>query len=124
MKFRAARHTDNLHTLTEFYRSIFFLEILGEFKDHKGYDGVFIGKQGLPWHLEFTQSSESAKHTFDENDLLVFYPETKEEYEKIIANIQRLKIPTITPKNPYWRENGTMVEDPDGFKIVVSGKGI
>lgn len=124
MKFRIARHTDNLNALTEFYCSILFLEILGEFKDHNGYDGVFIGKQGDSLHLEFTQSSEPANHIFDEDDLLVFYPETQLEYETIIYNIQQLKIPTITPKNPYWLQNGTMIKDPDGFRVVVSGRGI
>lgn len=124
MKFRIARHTNNLKALIEFYCTVLLFEILGEFNDHDGYNGVFIGKKGLDWHLEFTQSDEPAKHSFDEDDLLVFYPETEEEYEKLIANIQRLELPTITPKNPYWRGNGTMVEDPDGFKIVVSGREI
>lgn len=124
MTLRIARHTNDLKALSEFYGTVLFFEILGEFKDHNGYDGVFIGKPGMDWHLEFTQSFESAKHTFDEDDLLVFYPETEEEYEKLIANIQRLELPTITPKNPYWRGNGTMIEDPDGFKIVVSGRAI
>ncbi|WP_394335993.1 hypothetical protein [Flavobacterium laiguense] len=26
----------------------------------------------------------------------------------------------MTSKNPYWNENGKMVLDPDGFRIVIS----
>ncbi|AOY44171.1 MULTISPECIES: hypothetical protein [Psychrobacter] len=43
MKFRYARHTNNLGTLIDFYQNIIGLEKLGGFKDHNGYDGVFLG---------------------------------------------------------------------------------
>lgn len=120
MKFRIARHTNDLKALSEFYCNVLFFEILGEFHDHDGYDGIFLGKQGMDWHLEFTQSNEPAKHSFDEDDLLVFYPNTIEEQQKLIANIKDLKIPTFQPKNPYWKNNGIMIEDPDGYNIVVA----
>ena len=41
MKFRYARHTNNLDTLIDFYQNVIGLEKLGGFKDHNGYDGVF-----------------------------------------------------------------------------------
>ncbi|BBI65852.1 hypothetical protein PKHYL_00430 [Psychrobacter sp. KH172YL61] len=51
MKFRYARHTNNLGTLIDFYQNIIGLEKLGGFKDHNGYDGVFLGfpDQGLAY---------------------------------------------------------------------------
>ncbi|WP_413771709.1 hypothetical protein [Psychrobacter piscatorii] len=42
MKFRYARHTNNLGTLIDFYQNIVGLEKLGGFKDHNSYDGVFF----------------------------------------------------------------------------------
>ena len=36
MKFRYARHTNNLGTLIDFYQNIIGLEKLGGFKDHNG----------------------------------------------------------------------------------------
>jgi hypothetical protein len=80
MKFRVARHTDNLEPIIKFYRDLLELEVLGEFTNHNKYDGIFIGKEGLNWHLESTTSEESPKHQTEKDDLLVFYLDAKEEY--------------------------------------------
>lgn len=118
MKFRQARHTNHLETIINFYVGLFDLEVLGEFKDHKGYDGVFIGLPNKDWHLEFTVSWEQPLHRPDEDDLLVFYPETLEEYDLILKRMSLLNIKASRPKNPYWRQYGTMVVDPDGFGVI------
>jgi hypothetical protein len=120
MKFRFARHTNNLENLTTFYTQILGLEILGGFKNHNNYDGVFIGKQNLDWHLEFTQSNEIVEFKFNEDDILVFYPETLIEYDSLIKNININNISLIESKNPYWNENGKMILDPDGHRIMIS----
>lgn len=120
MQLRVARHTNRLNELTAFYREIMGLESLGEFKDHSGYDGVFLGRKGLPWHLEFTQSGASANHTFDEDDLLVFYPESNAEHKDMLKRIEQNHIKIHTPQNPYWAENGILVKDPDGYGIIIS----
>jgi len=120
MIFRYARHTNQLESLINFYTQILNFDILGSFQDHDGYDGVFLGKNGEKWHLEFTQSSEEPKSVFDEDDILVFYPESTEEFEKITENLKTFNVPLIEPKNPYWKENGICFEDSDYFKIIVS----
>lgn len=120
MQFRYARHTNNLHLLEIFYTSILGFEVLGNFTNHDGYDGVFIGKSELNWHLEFTQSTEKVTHAFDEDDLLVFYPEFSSEYSTILQKIENERIKFIEPKNLYWKNNGKMIVDPDGFRIVIS----
>lgn len=120
MQLRVARHTNQLNVLTAFYRGIMGLEILGEFKDHSGYDGVFLGKSGLPWHLEFTQSETPANHTFDEDDLLVFYPESHTEHNDILKRIEENHIKIHTPQNPYWIQNGILLKDPDGYGVMIS----
>lgn len=120
MHFRAARHTNNLKSLIKFYCDILNFEILGSFENHNNYNGVFLGKPHLNWHLEFTESNEKAKHLFDEDDILVFYPEDKSEYDKIIESIDRFEIKKVEPVNPYWEKNGIMIEDPDEYKIVIS----
>ncbi len=120
MTFRFARHTNNLEALKSFYTNVLGLEILGGFEDHDGYDGVFLGKKGTDWHLEFTQSDEKTKAVADDDDLLVFYPENKPEYELLLQNIKKHNVSFIPAKNPYWNENGKMLVDPDGCKIVIS----
>lgn len=120
MNFRVARHTNNLEAIKFFYTTVLGFDILGSFENHDGYDGVFIGKKELDWHLEFTKSDEIIKFDFNEDDSLVFYPTSKEEYNKIIKSLEINAINTIIAKNPYWNENGKMVLDPDGYRVIIS----
>jgi hypothetical protein len=120
MKLRVARHTNQLEKMEAFYINTLGFERLGGFQDHNGYNGVFIGKSGLDWHFEFTQSEENVNHTFDEDDIIVFYPVTISEYDIFINRLIENNIPLITSKNPFWNNNGKMFFDPDGFRIVVS----
>lgn len=120
MIFRAARHTDNLEQIKVFYCSLLGLEVLGSFEDHEGYDGVFLGKKGQDWHLEFTTSDVKAEHHFDAEDILVFYPQSREEYDDVLKNIKEHNIPVIQAKNPYWNQNGIMIQDPDGHNLIIS----
>ena len=62
MHCRIARHTGQIDPLIQFYCEVIGLDIIGEFKDHSGYNGVFLGKKALNWHLEFTQSATAADH--------------------------------------------------------------
>jgi len=120
MKFRIARHTNNLEKTKHFYTSVLGFEVLGSFENHANYNGIFIGKPNLDWHLEFTQSDEFVEFNFNEDDILVIYPENKESYNSIIENIQKEKITYVEAKNPYWNENGKMILDPDGYRIIIS----
>lgn len=120
MKFRFARHTNDLEQLKSFYVKILGMEILGSFQKHNGYDGVFIGKTNENWHLEFTKSDEIIHFNFGDEDVLVFYPNTSLEYESILKKINNFSIKIIEAKNPYWNENGKMFLDPDGYRIVIS----
>lgn len=120
MILRIARHTNNLKLLELFYRKVLGLELLGSFENHSNYNGIFLGKSNLNWHLEFTESDEIANHHFDDDDCIVFYPETTEEYNYLIASIKNNNINFVIPKNPYWKDNGKMILDPDGFRIVIS----
>ncbi|MDM1071383.1 VOC family protein [Empedobacter brevis] len=120
MQFRSARHTNRIKEIETFYTKILNLDILGDFKNHNGYDGLFIGKANTDWHLEFTTSSDDVNHQFDEDDCLVFYPETQEEYEAVIKNLEFYRIEPIQAKNPYWNINGISFLDPDGFVVIVS----
>ncbi len=124
MKFRQARHTNQLKPIIDFYTKIIGLENLGEFENHNGYDGVFIGpadtfNSKTGWHLEFTVSWEQPLHRPDEDDLLVFYPTTDKEFQEIVKRISIANIKPIPPKNIYWKRNGITILDPDGYGVVI-----
>ena len=120
MELRIARHTDDLKLVTDFYTQVLGLQVLFSFENHNDYSGVMLGKAGCDWHLEFTISNDLPDHQFDEEDILVFYPTEKSEYQKIVENISSRNIKIIKAKNPFWDNNGIMIKDPDGFGIIVS----
>jgi hypothetical protein len=120
MTFRYARHTNDLEKIEKFYTQIVGLEKLGGFENHNHYDGLFLGYKNAPWHLEFTKSNEPPHNSFDDDDILVFYVNTEIELTHIKKTITKNNIPLEIPKNPYWKENGIMISDPDHFKVVFS----
>lgn|SRR5690606_6725484 len=120
MIFRYARHTRNLAEITTFYKEIVGLQKLGGFEGHRGYDGVFLGLENENWHLEFTASSDMPQSNFDEDDALVFYLPSNEELELKSLFLQQNNIEVLKPKNIYWAENGLMILDPDGYRVIFS----
>lgn len=119
MKLRFARHTNNLEALKNFYIAVLGFEHLGGFENHNGYDGIFIGKPNLNWHLEFTRSKELVTLNFGEEDYLVFYPETIQEFQTIKRKLIEYNFTFIQSRNPYWNENAIIVKDPDGYSIII-----
>lgn len=120
MKLRVARHTNNLEAIEQFYCKIIGLENIGGFQNHNGYDGLFLGKRGLDWHLEFTQSDVAAVHSPDDDDLLVFYVTSERELHNFKRLLAVKRIKEEEPKNPYWKSNSILIKDPDGFGVMIS----
>ena len=120
VQLRIARPTDQLDKVVSFYRDGLGLKELGGFKQHSGYDGVFLGLPSFPYHLEFTQyESGSPCLAPTKDNLLVFYMEDKGEIKEVIARLMKLGYPVVEPENPYWLENGHTFEDPDGWRVVL-----
>lgn len=120
MTFRYARHTNTLEQISRFYHDFLNLEILGEFKDHDNYNGLFFGKKGLDWHLEFTSSDQEATHKPNPDDLLVFYLDSEDEIEAMKAKAIEMNYEIVISENPYWQRNGIEVKDPDGFGVILT----
>lgn len=120
MHFRVARHTNDLEAVKNFYVNILKFKLLGSFENHDSYNGVFLGFPNADCHLEFTTSDQKAIHQFNDDDILVLYPQTEKMYDSVLKNILENGIMLLTPKNPYWIENGKMFLDPDGYRIVIS----
>lgn len=119
MKLRVARHTKNTKAIIDFYESIIGLSLTGEFKDHDGYSGIFFSAPNQNWELEFTESSIAPTHTFDDDDLLVFY-QNEQEIELLKSTLKKRKIKLLTASNSYWNKNGIHFKDPDGYGIIVT----
>ncbi|MES2487658.1 MAG: VOC family protein [Bacteroidota bacterium] len=120
MKVRIARHTNDMQPIQHFYCDVLGLQQLGNFEGHNGYDGIFLGRPGLGWHLEFTTSQEAPVHKPDEDDLLVLYADSPVHYHQILERFTNHNIPPVASKNPYWNNIATTYIDPDGYRVVIS----
>jgi hypothetical protein len=54
---RVARPTDKLAEVVKFYNDGLGFEVLYQFTDHDGFDGVMLGHKDAAYHLEFTRKT-------------------------------------------------------------------
>jgi len=119
-KLRVARPTDDLAALIPFYRDGLGLEVLYQFKDHNGFDGVMMGERGAPYHLEFTQAAgHVAGRAPTQDNLLVFYLPDASEWQSAVARMETAGFAPVASFNGYWDESGCTFEDPDGYRVVI-----
>lgn len=117
---RVARPSDDLDALLPFYRDGLGLDVLFMFKDHSGFDGVMLGRPGVPYHFEFTHSAgHKAGRAPTQDNLLVFYLPDRCDWDAAISRMERAGFAPVTAFNPYWDVNGRTFEDPDGYRIVM-----
>lgn len=117
---RIARPTDRLEEVVAFYRDGLGLDVLGEFQGHDGFDGVMLGREGAPWHLELTREAGAvAGRAPSEEHLLVFYLPDAVEHAAAVERLVAAGHAPVRPHNPYWARHGTTFEDPDGYRIVL-----
>ncbi len=123
---RVARPTDKLDEVVRFYSEGLGLKIIGSFQEHEGYAGVLLGLPGNEYHLEFTQHSQgSACPAPSRDNLLVLYIANAEAIERIASRLSAMGYRGVHPANPYWKEKGLTIEDPDGWRVVLmNGSGI
>jgi len=117
---RIARPTDNLSAVVQFYRDALGFEILYEFKDHDGFDGVMLGHRGASYHLEFTRKAgHEVGRAPTEDHLLVFYLPDAAEWKSACERIEKAGNASVPAFNPYWDRKGKTYEDPDGYRVVI-----
>jgi GNAT superfamily N-acetyltransferase len=116
MELRVARHTERLGELVRFYRDGLGLIEAGGFRNHDGYDGVFLAIPGTRAHLELTAGGGHGAPTPHPESLLVLY---LDDAEAVHAIVDRLGSAPVNPANPYWAQHATTVVDPDGFHVVL-----
>jgi catechol 2,3-dioxygenase-like lactoylglutathione lyase family enzyme len=116
MQLRVARHTARLQEVVRFYRDGIGLTQIGGFRDHDGYDGVFLAVPGAGAHLELTAGGGHGAPAPHPESLLVLYLGDEATVQHVAA---RLGVDPVPPANPYWAEHGLTFEDPDGFRVVL-----
>lgn len=117
---RVARPSDDLDALLPFYCEGLGLELLYRFENHDGFDGIMIGREGAPYHFEFTRARyhENGKVPSADN-LLVFYLPDREIWTCVVERMKGAGFSPVMSFNPYWDRDGATFEDPDGYRIVL-----
>lgn len=119
-KVRIARPTDDLLALLRFYQDGLGLQKLASFTGHNGFDGVMLGYESAPYHLEFThEPGHKAGRAPTADNLLVFYLPDAAEWTAAVARMQAAGFAPAPSCNPYWDELGRTFEDPDGYRVVL-----
>jgi len=116
MQLRVARHTERLEELVRFYRDGLGLVEVGGFRNHRGYDGVFLAVPGAGVHLELTAGGGHRAPAPHPESLLVLYLGDDEAVQTVATRLGR---DPVVPANPYWAEHATTFADPDGFDVVL-----
>jgi catechol 2,3-dioxygenase-like lactoylglutathione lyase family enzyme len=117
---RIARPSDDLEALLHFYRDGLGLTLLDHFEDHAGFDGIMLGGQGAPYHLEFTRKhGHSAGRAPTADNLLVFYHPDRADWQAAVQKMRAAGFAPVPSFNPYWDQDGATFEDPDGYRVVL-----
>ena len=117
---RVARPTDHLTEAVRFYRDGLGFEVLYEFNDHDGFDGIMLGRKGAGYHLEFTRrAGHRAGKAPTEDNLLVFYLPDRAEWQRAIERLAQHGYHPVPAFNPYWDRHGKTFADPDGYRVVL-----
>ena len=117
---RVARPTDRMAEVTAFYRDGLGLTVLGEFRDHDGFDGVMLGHPNAPWHLEFTsERGVAAGNAPSPEHLLTLYLPDRAAWQAARDRMTDAGHTPVAPHNPYWDRQGVTFRDPDGYHVVL-----
>jgi catechol 2,3-dioxygenase-like lactoylglutathione lyase family enzyme len=117
---RVVRPTDDLAAVVRFYRDGLGLDLLYEFTNHDGFDGVMLGRKGAGYHLEFVRKAGHRAGTAPtEDNLLVFYLPDRAEWQEAVERLERHGYKSVPAFNPYWDRQGRTFADPDGYRIVL-----
>lgn len=132
---RIARPSRDLARVERFYVEGLGLEVLYRVKpdsEPHGANGhvddlVMLGWPNAAWHLELVQDhpqgpAQPCLPTPTDEDLLVIYVDGPIDPSSL-DRLTRFGGKKVTARNPYWEEWGVTVEDPDGYRIVLSQRG-
>jgi hypothetical protein len=117
---RIARPATDLPATTKQWTTAFDLQVLAEFNDHAGFDGVMLGRPGGGYHFEFTVCrAHPVQPAPTAEDLVVFYLPEKEAWEHACERALHAGLTKVQSFNPYWDESGATFADRDGYRVVL-----
>ncbi|KAK5662967.1 hypothetical protein OQA88_6379 [Cercophora sp. LCS_1] len=118
---RIARPTNDIDALLPFYRDGLGFEVVFQFTDHEGFDGIMLSCKAAGYHLEFTRAhAHDSGRAPTQDNLLIFYLPDHDDFAKAVARMEQSGFPAVASFNPYWDCSGKTFEDPDGYRVVLA----
>jgi len=117
---RVARPTDQLAVIQRFYQDGLGFELLAQFDNHNGFDGLILGHRQWPYHLEFThhRGHMVGKAPSADNLLVLYFPD-EDTWRQQVERMRAHGFESVASYNPYWDEWGVTFEDADGYRMVL-----
>ncbi|KLV04256.1 glyoxalase [Photobacterium aquae] len=120
---RVVRPTDNLNKIALMYSKALGFEMLKQFKDYDGFNGVVLGHKKHAYHLEFVEKiGVEAGRAPSTEHLLVFYVDCSRVWERSCRNMIDAGFTVVESSNPYWEQVGKTFEDIDGYRVVLQNR--
>jgi catechol 2,3-dioxygenase-like lactoylglutathione lyase family enzyme len=120
---RIARPSTDLAATERFYVQGLGLQVLfrAEAESPDEHDLVILGQPQASWHLELVGGPNlKASPSPTAEDLLVLYLSAPVD-DSLIAELERAGGRRVA-QGPYWDRWGVTVEDPDGYRLVLSSR--
>ena len=119
---RLARPTRDLAALERFYVQGLGLEVLYRATGGAGeHDLLMLGWREASWHLELVGGPNlPVRPTPTSEDLLVLYLSEPVD-DALVARLVRAGGKLVS-QGAYWDRWGVTVEDPDGYRVVLSSR--
>lgn len=120
-QLRVARASRDIEAARRFYTEVLRFEVLATFDDHAGFDGVILGHDDWPYHLEFTRRrTHAVPPMMTDEDLLVFYLPDPNDWDRLVRRVRARGVQPVRSGNPWWDDHGVTIVDPDGYRIVLA----
>ncbi|GGO40054.1 MULTISPECIES: VOC family protein [Streptomyces] len=120
---RIARPSRDLAAAERFWVDGLGLDVVYRHEEGDGPGGhalLMVGWPDASWHLELVhESAAPVEPRPTEEDLLVIYVDG-EVPQDLLARLEERGGKRVQSPNPYWNEWGVTVEDPDGYRLVLS----
>ena len=113
---RLARPSRDLAVAERFWVDGLGMDVLLRVLD--GHQLLMVGWPGAAWHLELVEDPDVEPRPTEE-DLLVLYL-GRPPAPELLSRLEAAGGRRVRARNSYWDEWGVTVEDPDGYRLVLS----
>lgn len=119
---RLARPSTDLTRAERFWVDGLGLEVLWRSDGHDdGHPLLMVGWPDAAWHLELVEDP-AVRPMPTQEDLLVLYLDGPVD-DDVVQRLADAGGKRVSSRNPYWDTWGVTVEDPDGYRLVLSTRG-